>query len=482
MAGGQLGAAAAAVRGTLGQRGDPHAACRPPAAQATCCAPLPGPQPATPACAEAPRSFAPPCPTLPHALPRPCPTLPPQAKKYFDEYLGGAVEHTDCGSAQPYHWGGLTHGSNVGEARGGGGQGKLLAGRQAAGICVHWCEQERRRAAHAAPPGSVSPRMPAAQPLHACLLPPAPTPAQASRTLSPPLTHAAAAPQPPWACAMPRTRRSTATTPPAWSTTASSRWGGLAWGCCSWMPCPALGAPPCSLLRCGSPRAAPCCARRAAPCRALPRRPQRRALPASCASPMLPHTPTQPPAAPKPAPLPPAPLSPLPLPPLPPAPLPSCPPLPPFAGGLRSGRLRAVLDGGLWREVPAVPSPGALLQLHPGLEERQRPAGGAHPRHVSRAWAQGGTGGHRGAQGGTGRLQGAAGGCSGRGWSEPGRQVKPQAQHSRRERQGAARVAARGSAWGVRAPRRRLSRRQTACRRPLPSSSRLQHVPGPPHR
>jgi hypothetical protein len=38
-----------------------------------------------------------------------------EARRYFDEYLEGNVKHTDCGSAQPYHWGGLTHGSNVGE-------------------------------------------------------------------------------------------------------------------------------------------------------------------------------------------------------------------------------------------------------------------------------------------------------------------------------------------------------------------------------
>jgi hypothetical protein len=36
-----------------------------------------------------------------------------EARRYFDEYLEGNVKHTDCGSAQPYHWGGLTHGSNV---------------------------------------------------------------------------------------------------------------------------------------------------------------------------------------------------------------------------------------------------------------------------------------------------------------------------------------------------------------------------------
>lgn len=58
-------------------------------------------------------------------------------------------------------------------------------------------------------------------------------------------------------------------------------------------------------------------------------------------------------------------------------------PPPRSAGGLRAGRLRAVVDGWVRREVPSVPAPGALLQLHPRVAQRLRPAGGARARHVS---------------------------------------------------------------------------------------------------
>lgn len=128
-----------------------------------------------------------------------------EAKKYFDEYLEGSITHTDCGSAYPYHWGSLTHGSNVGEYPApctGAWLPSAATGRaglqRAAGI---WLRRHSHRVAQCCCGWGAR-----GLALHACMCVAAPpTPAHG------PAVRAVLVPQPPWACSMPGTRPWTAT-------------------------------------------------------------------------------------------------------------------------------------------------------------------------------------------------------------------------------------------------------------------------------